>query len=112
MICPKCHAEYLDHIQECGECLVPLIDACNLDLPIPKTNWCALPTFQGKIYADMAAEILDKHSIPYYLKMDWALSAYNIGATNLTGQIVRIFVPEKNLKHASELTSSIIGEFK
>ena len=44
--------------------------------------------------------------------MDWALSAYNIGATNITGQIVHIFVPEKNLKHASELTSSIIGEFK
>ncbi len=112
MICPKCHAEYLGHIKVCGECLVPLIDACNIDLPIPKTNWCALPPFQGKIYADMATEILDQHSIPYYLKMDWALSAYHTGSTNLTGQIVRIFVPQENLKESSELISSIAGELK
>ena len=112
MICPKCYAEYLDHIQECGDCLVPLVYACNLDLPIPETNWCALPPFQGKIYADMAAEILDKHSIPYYLKMDWASSAFNIEATNLTGQIIRIFLPEEHLEKASELSSSIIGKLK
>ncbi len=112
MICPKCYAEYLDQIKECGDCLVPLVMACNLDLPIPEINWCSLPPFQGKVYADMVAEILDQNSIPYYLKMDWSSSAYSIQSTHSTGQVVRIFLPEEHLKTASELTSSIIGKIK
>ena len=39
MICPKCHAEYLDHVDECGDCNIKLVDACILDLPIPEMTW-------------------------------------------------------------------------
>jgi hypothetical protein len=60
----------------------------------------------------MTAELLDQHSIPYYLKMDWASSAFSIEAANLPGQVVRIFVPEEHLAKASELTSSIVGDEK
>lgn len=109
MICPECHAEYLDHIQKCGDCQVALVDACVIDLPIPEMTWSSLPPFEGKIYADMAAELLDQHSIPYYLKMDWFSSAFNVEAASLSGQMVRIFVPEEHKEKASELTSSILG---
>ena len=101
MICPECHAEYLDHIQKCGDCQVLLVDACVIDLP-----------FEGKIYADMAADLLDQNSIPYYLKMDWISSAFNVEATSLSGQMVRIFVPDEHKDKASELTSSIFGNVK
>ena len=107
MICPECHAEYLNHIKECGDCNVSLIDACVLDLPIPEMPWSALPPFQGKVYADMAAEILDKNSVPYYLKMDWFSSAFAIEAASLPGDVVRIFVPEDAVEKASDLVASI-----
>ena len=67
MICPECHAEYLEHIEKCGDCNISLVDACILDLPIPEMTWASLPPFEGKVYADMIAEIFDKNEIPYYL---------------------------------------------
>ena len=109
MICPECHADYLNHIKKCGDCNVSLVDACVLDLPIPEMTWSALPPFSGMIYADMAGEILDNNDIAYYLKMNWSSSAYSIGATNLTGDIVRIFVPETSFEKASDLVASISG---
>jgi hypothetical protein len=72
-------------------------------------TWSALPPFSGKVYADMASEILDNNDIAYYLKMNWSSSAYSIGATNLTGDIVRIFVPETSFEKASDLVASISG---
>ena len=80
-----------------------------MDLPIPEMTWSALPPFSGKVYADMASEILDNNDIAYYLKMNWSSSAYSIGATNLTGDIVRIFVPETSFEKASDLVASISG---
>ena len=110
MICPECHADYLNHIKKCGDCNVSLVDACVLDLPIPEMTWSALPPISGKIYADMAGEILDNNDIAYYLKMNWASSAYSIEAANLTGDIVRIFVPKASFEKASILVASISGE--
>ena len=112
MICPKCFAEYLSDIKICGDCDVSLGEGCLLDLPIPEMTWSALPPFNGKVYADMAAEILDENDIPYYLKMDWASSAYNVGGANLTGQIIRIFVPKPYFEKASNITFQIVGEVK
>ncbi|MBT3179597.1 MAG: hypothetical protein HOB40_04075 [Candidatus Marinimicrobia bacterium] len=110
MICPECHAEYLDHIIECGDCKVSLINASAVDMPLTKMTWAALPPFQGKIYADMAAEILEKNNIPYYLKMDWTASAFSIESATIPGEVVRIFVPKDTLEKASDLVSSISGD--
>ena len=112
MICPNCYAEYYNHIKNCGDCDLLLVDACLLDLPIPEMKWGSLPVFNGKIFADMASEILDDNNIPYYLKMDWASSAYSITGTNIVGESVRIFVPDSYMKKASDLTFQIIEESK
>ena len=72
-------------------------------------TWSALPPFSGKIYADMAGEILDNNDIAYYLKMNWSSSAFSIEPTNLTGDSVRILVPETSLEKASDLVASICG---
>tara|TARA_B110000014_G_scaffold257470_1_gene242105 strand:- start:216 stop:554 length:339 start_codon:yes stop_codon:yes gene_type:complete len=110
MLCPKCHSEYLDHLKECGGCKTDLISASPIDIPIPEMMWSPLILFDGKVYADMAAELLDNNSIPYYFKMDWASSAFSIEATTITGQIVRIFVPKEHLDKANRLASSITGK--
>ena len=107
MICPECHADYLDHIKECGDCKVTLVDACVIDLPIPEMTWSAIPPFRGKVYADMAAEILDKNDIAYYLKMNWSSSAFVIEAASLPGDVVRIFVQKLSLEKAMELVGNI-----
>ena len=112
MLCPECHAEYLDHIKECGDCNVSLTDACPIDIPIPEMTWSPLTPFEGKVYADMAAELLEKHSIPYYLKMDWTSSAFVIEATSIAVQVVRIFVPKTQFNKANGLVSSITGKIK
>tara|TARA_B100001250_G_C19787776_1_gene784984 strand:- start:1327 stop:1665 length:339 start_codon:yes stop_codon:yes gene_type:complete len=112
MICPDCFAEYIDNIENCGDCNVPLINASNIDLPIPNLDWISLQPFEGKIYADMVGELLDQNSIPYYLKMDWTSSAFGIEAASLNNQIIRIFVPDQYYKKAAELTLTIIGNKK
>ena len=109
MICPQCHAEYMSHIESCGDCDTHLVDACNIDLPIPEMSWLPLPAIEGKIYAEMATDLLDQNSIPHYVKMDWISSAYLVEATSLHGQIIKIFVPEEHLEQASSITESILG---
>ena len=64
-------------------------------------------SLKGKVYADMAAELLDKEEIPYYMKMDWASSAFAIEAATIPGQVVRILVPGSYLEKAAEIVSRI-----
>ena len=47
MICPQCHAEYLSHINICGDCKNPLVDASNIDLPVIEMKWLPLPIIEG-----------------------------------------------------------------
>ena len=112
MICPQCHAEYMSHIESCGDCNTPLVDACNIDLPIPEMSWLPLPVIEGKIYAEMTTDLLDQNSIPYYVKMDWTSSAYLVEAASLPNQVIRIFVPKEHLKKASSIADSILGTNK
>ena len=112
MLCPECHAEYLDHIKECGDCNFSLKDACPIDIPIPEMTWSLLAPFEGKVYDDMAAELLDRHSIPYYLKMDWTSSALGIEPTSIAGQHVRIYDPKTHYNKTNGLVSSITGKTK
>ena len=58
----------------------------------------------------MIAEIFDNNEIPYYLKMDWRRSAFSIEGANLTGEMVRIFVPETHQKEAENIVQDIIGD--
>ena len=110
MICPKCYAEYLPNIKTCGDCNKKLINASPVDLPIPNITWKPLPYFEGRLYADMITEILNKKDIPYYIKTNWTSSAYGIQGLNTSGDFVKIYVPELSYKEALKITLSIIGE--
>ena len=112
MICPKCHAEYLDHIIDCGDCFVKLVNACNINLPLPELSWEPLPPFEGRLYAEMATEMLEKEGIPYYLNMDWSYTAFSMGATNLKVQVVRVLVPKEQLRKAKKIINPIICKFE
>ena len=109
MICPQCHAEYLSHINICGDCKNPLVDASNIDLPDTEMKWLPLPIIEGKIYADMVIDLLNQDSIPHHVKMDWTSSAYLVEAASLPNQVIRIFVPKEHLKKASSIADAILG---
>ena len=88
MICPDCQAEYLDNINECGDCKVNLIDACSLDLPIPEMTWIPLPTLIGSTYADMIIEILNQKKIPHYVKSNWSSSVLSTRGSELIDDVI------------------------
>ena len=92
MICPNCHAEYFEKIKQCGDCIVDLVDASSLDLPIPEMTWVPLRPIHGSIYAEMIIEILNKEEIPHYAKNDWSSAALSTGGTELVNNIVRFMM--------------------
>ena len=102
MICPKCHAEYFEDNEKCGDCNLELIDACSIDIPIPDMQWIALKPINGITTADMITEILNNEEILYYAKSDWASSALNTSGNSLIDNIVRIFIPKLYEKKAVE----------
>ena len=102
MICPKCHAEYFENNEKCGDCNLELIDACSIDIPIPDMQWVALKPIYNSTTADMITEILSNEEIPYYAKSDWASSALNTSGNSLIDNIVRIFIPKLYEKKAVE----------
>jgi hypothetical protein len=110
MICPKCHAEYLANLKNCGDCNEKLVDASSIDIPIPEMTWKSLPQIEGKLYADMITEIFNKKDIPYYIKTNWTSSAYGVQGIGASIDLVRIYVPELSYQEASEITLSIIGD--
>lgn len=109
MICPECLTEYVPETKICADCLVSLVDAEPLDLPLTEINWVALDPVDGKVYAEMIAEILDKENIPNYLKSDWASSSFNISPANLIGSTVTIYVPDGFQEKAAEILHGIVG---
>ena len=102
MICPKCHAEYFENNEKCGDCNLELIDACSIDIPIPDMQWVALKPIYNSTTADMITEILNNEEIPHYAKSDWASSALNTSGNSLIDNIVRIFIPKPYEKKAVE----------
>ena len=112
MICPDCQAEYLDNINECGDCKVNLIDACSLDLPIPEMTWMPLPTLIGSTYADMIIEILNQKKIPHYVKSNWSSSVLSTRGSELIDDVIRVFVPKSYEQQATNIVYAISGEKK
>ncbi len=110
MICPECHTEYVEGIEICADCKVSLVDEVPLKEPLKKINWIALQTIEGRIYADMVAEVLSNENIPHYIKSDWMSSALSITGANLVGSKVKIMVPESDLTAASAIMKDIIGD--
>jgi hypothetical protein len=101
--CPECQTEYEPHIEICTDCNVSLVDTQPFDVPLQNINWIKIAQFSGKVYGEMAGEILSKNNIPYFLKSDFFASAFSITPTNIPGAIVKLLVPENYKEQAKDL---------
>ena len=110
MYCPKCRAQYVEKVDECFDCKIPLVDELPEETPLEKIKWVALTPLNGEIYAEMIEEVLQKMDIPNFTKSDWATSAFNISSANLVGAKVTIFVPEENREEASQIIEELLGK--
>ncbi len=105
--CPECQSEYEPEINLCTDCNVTLVNEQPLDIPLDQIEWVEAAQFSGKIYGEMAGEILDNHQIPYFLKSDFFASALNISQINIPGSIIKLYVPEDKKEQAAELINNL-----
>jgi len=109
MYCPLCQAEYKPEIKHCADCNVTLVETLPLELPLEEIKWISVGTLQGKIYADMIAEILNKEGIAHYIKSDVLTATFNISGLGSTGGRVKLFVPENKLALARDILAGLIN---
>ena len=110
MYCPKCRTQYVETVDECFDCKIPLVEELPEETPLEKIKWVALTPLAGEIYAEMVEEVLQKMNIPHFTKSDWATSAFNISSANLVGAKVTIFVPEDYRDEAAIIIEELLGK--
>ena len=110
MYCPKCRTQYIEKVNKCFDCKIPLVEELPEETPLEKIKWVALTPLAGEVYAEMVEEVLHDMSIPHFTKSDWATSAFNISSANLVGAKVTIFVPEENQDEAAKLIEELLGK--
>ena len=79
-----------------------------LNEPLENINWVKVKELPGKVFGEMMGEVLDSEEIPYFLKSDWAASAYNIAAAGLAGSYVQVYVPENFCVKATNLLTGLM----
>jgi len=105
--CPSCNSEYEPNVEFCSDCNITLIEEQTLDGPLEKIEWVEAGQFSGKVWGEMAGEILGNNDIPYFLKSDFFSTAYNISAVNMPGGLVKLFVPAINKEQAEQLIMDV-----
>jgi len=105
--CPNCNSEYEPDIEFCLDCNITLVEEQTLDDLLEKIEWVEAGQFAGKVYGEMAGEILANNDIPYFLKSDFFSTAYNISTVNMPGVLVKLFVPANNKEQAEQLIMAI-----
>ena len=63
MYCPKCRTQYVEKVEECFDCKVPLVEELPEETPLEKMKWVALTPLNGEIYAEMIEEVLQKINV-------------------------------------------------
>lgn len=107
MFCPVCQGQYLSGLQQCPECLVPLLEeARGPDDPRAVTKELTLlveaPNF---IEADLIESILRAYEIPYLVKRE---NPYAVDARYSLGPLAvhRILVRRDHLELAREILAA------
>lgn len=102
--CPQCRSEYLQEVEECSHCRIPLVNVLEEE---ERSQFVLLHTFPSIVYAEMVKEALEDSGIPCLMKSDMLTSA--IGAKGGgVGSRVRIYVPEDRVRESDEIMDQML----
>jgi len=108
MYCPNCHTEYIEKIDTCADCHIPLVLRLPEEEELLEKKWVELHEFSSKTHAEMAGEILKKAGLNYYIKSNWLSSALQITGPSTPGNNAVIFMPEEEIKEAAALIAALV----
>jgi len=74
-----------------------------------KSAWVIAGELPGKVYADMAAEMLEQQEIPFYVKSDFMAAAFSISTSETSGGLVKFFVPPEFKDEAESVLRTVAG---
>ena len=108
--CPRCKSEYVDGIEECSDCHIPLVDELTEVIQEDEGpgNFALLHTFPSIVYAEMVKEALENRGIPCLMKSDMLTSAYGSKGGGVFSR-VKIYVPEDRLKECDEVMNQMLN---
>ncbi len=101
--CPECRTEYQPHIEICTDCNVTLVNDEMSEKPLAEIKWVQVEEFSGKLFAEMAGEILTNNNIPFFLKSDWFSVSHIVSAASIPGGSIKLFVPENTQRSAESI---------
>ncbi len=103
--CPNCGYEYVEGVQECPDCQVPLVESLP-EQPVIKhedQEYVGLYTLPGQVYAEMVKEALENAGISCFLKTDVISSGLVVKGATAPGNECQLFVQAKDKKRAEEI---------
>lgn len=110
--CHNCRYEFVDELDECPDCGIPLQE----DPPGPReykeVEWVALRDVSSPIYAEMIKEVLDREQIPNYLSFDFMSSTFSLRGASLVGESGKLFVPKEFEEQATEIVASMMDNIE
>ena len=118
MFCPKCKAEYQEHVQLCADCHVPLVSKENLsvnkqkELNTDDLELVLVFSTQDPGIVALAKSMLDEAGIPAMVRNEGIQDLFGFGRLtfNPVSGDVDFFVNIEDKEAATELMATITSE--
>jgi len=108
--CHNCRYEFVDDVDECPDCGIPLQETPPGPREYKEVEWVALRDLSSPIYAEMIKEVLDQNNIPNYLSFDFLSSTFILRGASLVGESGKLYVPKDYEEQATEILDSMMDE--
>lgn len=104
--CPKCKYEYREGFTRCADCGEGLVEKLSEQEDI-SVKLVPLEVQQGRIYAEMVKEVLEKKGIFCIIQSG---PLFSLGSAGAEGDFSYIHVPEDRFEEAEQILKELTGE--
>ncbi len=106
--CPSCGYEYVAGTKTCADCGVGLVAAPQAVQEPEETEWVALPSLPGTLYAEMVKEALLGAGIPAWIRQDGVSGALGSKGTGAVGSQAVLVVPKRYRRRAETILHQML----